>query len=169
MSGPAVGAGAQGVGIQEGLHSHPTGSASGWARRATCTRAETSSLPSYQATGVHPRPSPSPSPATRALRAAVVLVRRCLRGLRGQLAWPQPSRHGPVELSGWLRVGWAQGDCRLTLRPFSLFAWPRAVEGGLVTQRAMFSLSRTPARRIDVEEKTAGNSRVKRHRRSSTA
>ena len=33
--GPAVGAGAQGVVIQEGSHSHPTGSDSGWVRRAT--------------------------------------------------------------------------------------------------------------------------------------
>ena len=45
MPGPAVGAGAQGVGIQEGLHTHPTGSASGWVRGAT--RVVTNS---YQAT-----------------------------------------------------------------------------------------------------------------------
>ena len=41
LPGPAVGAGAQGVVIQEGLHSHSTGSGSGWVRRATCTRVVT--------------------------------------------------------------------------------------------------------------------------------
>ena len=45
LSGPAVGAGAQGVGIHEGLHSHLSGSSSGWVRRAS--RVETNS---YQAT-----------------------------------------------------------------------------------------------------------------------
>ena len=41
LPGPAVGAGAQGGGIHEGLHSHPSGSASGWVRGAT--RVETNS------------------------------------------------------------------------------------------------------------------------------
>ena len=52
LPGPAVGAGAQGVVIQEGLHSHPTGSDSGWVRRAT--RVETNS---YQATKLPSEPT----------------------------------------------------------------------------------------------------------------
>ena len=54
LPGPAVGAGAQGVVIQEGLHSRPTGSDHGWVRRAT--RVETNSYQATEATKAVTRP-----------------------------------------------------------------------------------------------------------------